>query len=49
MQKPRLAHILFALATAIVFLLLPQSITAPAQYGNTVFVVGLGIDKSEQM
>ena len=49
MQKPRLAHILFALATAIVFLLLPQSITTPAQYGNTVFVVGLGIDKSEQM
>ncbi len=48
MQKPRLAHILFALMVAVAFLLLPQSVTTPAQYGNTVFVVGLGIDKSDK-
>lgn len=47
MQKFRLAHILWAVAFGLVFLLLPSSITTPSQYGNTVFVVGLGIDKSD--
>ncbi|MBQ7602819.1 MAG: hypothetical protein IJU58_01555, partial [Clostridia bacterium] len=47
MQKFRLAHVLWAVAFGLVFLLLPSSITTPSQYGNTVFAVGLGVDKSD--
>lgn len=44
MPKFRLAHILWAVAFGLVFLLLPESVTTPSQYGNTVFAVGLGLD-----
>ena len=48
MKKPKLAHILFIIACCLVFLLLPNSVTTSAQYGNTAFVVGLGVDVNEQ-
>ncbi len=48
MRKFKLAHIIFIVAFIFVFLLLPKSVTTPSQYGNTVFVVGLGLDKGEQ-
>lgn len=47
MRKFKLAHILFTIAFIFIFLLLPKSITTPSQYGNTVFVVGMGIDKGQ--
>ena len=49
MKIRKLAHILFLVAILFIFLLLPKSITTSAQYSTTAFVVGMGVDKSENL